>query len=179
MCCHSTNGSNYLLLYVLCRTNPTQWHLGDFFFKGTTISPGLLANDAYSKWPVSHPGMHGFDEWHSTEASAPSSTTNCGCKEEWWQSSQGCITGGGEWKNKSYHCTNYWSPLDLDAHHKATRPECRNASHGKAILQQDCVGNLTTKIEGDDSAYIVDTFEDFLNRKAGAGPEAAPFMALL
>ena len=34
---------------------------------------------------------------------------------------QGCITGGGKWQNKSYDCTNYWSPLDLNSHHQPTR----------------------------------------------------------
>ena len=48
-------------------------HLGDFFYKGKP-SLGALADTAekgyaYAKWPVSNPGMHGFDEWHSTEAS--------------------------------------------------------------------------------------------------------------
>jgi hypothetical protein len=33
------------------------------------------------------------------------------------------------------------------------------------VLQQDCVGNLTDKVEGDDSAYILDVFEDFMKRK--------------
>ena len=164
----------------IATTHIGKWHLGDFFYKGKTDVPGLLNNNAYGKWPVSNPGMHGFDEWHSTEASAPSSTTNCGCKEEWWNDAEGCITGGGAWHNKSYDCTNYWSPLDLDANHKPTRRDCSNEYNGTRVLQQDCVGNLTTKIEGDDSLYIMDTFEDFLTRKTTkGGPEESRFMALL
>lgn len=81
-----------------------KWHLGQFFPKPFITNP----HDAAKKWPVSNPGIHGFDEWHSTEASAPSSTTNCGCKEEWWNTSQGCMTGGGQWNNKTYACMNYW-----------------------------------------------------------------------
>lgn len=149
-----------------------KWHLGDFFFKDAK-NP----NFAYKKWPVSHPGMHGFDEWHSTEASAPSSTTNCGCNQEWWEASPGCITGGGEWEHKAYPCTNYWFPLDLDNQHKPTRPMCANESDGSVILQQDCVGNLTTKIPGDDSEYIMDVFEEYLTRKTGS--EKQPFLAML
>jgi hypothetical protein len=45
-----------------------KWHLGDFFYKGNTRYEEL--RDAYKKWPVSNPGMHGFDEWHSTEVGA-------------------------------------------------------------------------------------------------------------
>ena len=44
------------------------------------------------------------------------------------------------------------------------------------MLQQDCVGNLTSKIEGDDSSYIMDEFESFMVRKLGQN-ETAPFMA--
>eukprot|EP00041_Stephanoeca_diplocostata_P018626 m.391134 g.391134 ORF g.391134 m.391134 type:complete len:709 (+) comp21070_c0_seq4:212-2338(+) len=149
-----------------------KWHLGDFFFKDSK-----KPNFAYNKWPVSNPGMHGFDEWHSTEASAPSSTTNCGCEKQWWETSPGCITGGGQWENKAYACTNYWFPLDLDSQHKPTRPMCVNESNGAAVLQQDCVGNLTTKIPGDDSEYIMDVFEEYLTRKTGS--EKQPFLAML
>jgi hypothetical protein len=42
----------------------------------------------------------------------------------------------------------------------------------------DCVANLTTKIEGDDSAYIMDVFEEFLDRKT-SGPEKSLFLAVL
>ena len=145
-------------------------HLGEFFPKNNkNPSP------AYKRWPVSNPRIHGFEEWHSTEASAPSSTTNCGCRKEWWEASPGCITGGGAWQNKSYSCTNYWSATDLDnSSHVATRPECGVASTAKL----DCVANLTSKIEGDDSAYIMDTFEEFLDRKT-TGPEKSPFLAVL
>lgn len=46
-------------------------------------------------------------------------------------------------------CTNYWSPLP-------NAPlSCRNESNGKAVLAHQCVGNLTSKIQGDDSEYIV------------------------
>eukprot|EP00039_Didymoeca_costata_P025389 m.13161 g.13161 ORF g.13161 m.13161 type:complete len:719 (+) comp4799_c0_seq2:74-2230(+) len=149
-----------------------KWHLGDFFFKG-----GKRTEFAYNKWPVSNPGMHGFDEWHATEASAPSSTTNCGCDKAWWEASPGCITGGGDWQNKAYTCTNYWFPLDLDANHKPSRPECRNEFNGTNILAHDCVGNLTEKIEGDDSEYLMDLLEDFVTRKLSN--ESQPFLAFV
>ena len=46
-----------------------KWHLGDF-------KPLKGGN---KKWPVSHPGLHGFDQWFATQRSAPTSTINCGC----------------------------------------------------------------------------------------------------
>jgi len=30
-------------------------------------------------WPVPHPGIHGFDQWWTTERSAPTCTLNCAC----------------------------------------------------------------------------------------------------
>jgi hypothetical protein len=53
---------------------------------------------AFMHMPACAQGVHGFDEWHSTEASASSSTCNCACEENWLQG--GCISGGGEWGPK-------------------------------------------------------------------------------
>ena len=161
-----------------------KWHLGDFFYKGDgegdKLNPGELHRQplstddsgyAYGKWPVSNPGMHGFDEWHSTEASASSSTTNCDCDPEWGHEAPGCVAGGGKWgPSMNTGCTNYWSPM-ADA-----SPSCRNISEPKGVLAQRCVTNLTQKITGDDSEYIVDRFEAFVQRSVGSG---TPFMALL
>ena len=46
-----------------------KWHLGNFFPMEDPYYPSS-PSFAYSKWPVSHPGIAGFDFWHSTEASA-------------------------------------------------------------------------------------------------------------
>ena len=46
-----------------------KWHLGDF-------QPLKGGN---TKWPVSHPGLHGFDHWEATARSGPTITYNCGC----------------------------------------------------------------------------------------------------
>ena len=46
-----------------------KWHLGDF-----VPIPG-----GNKKWPVSHPGLHGFDQWWATERSTATCTPNCGC----------------------------------------------------------------------------------------------------
>ncbi len=49
-----------------------KWHLGD-----------LKAQKGGNKqWPVSHPGMHGFDEWLVTLRSAPTTNLNCACYNE-------------------------------------------------------------------------------------------------
>ena len=46
-----------------------KWHLGDF-------QPLKGGN---TKWPVSHPGLHGFDRWEATARSGPTITFNCAC----------------------------------------------------------------------------------------------------
>ena len=68
-----------------------KWHLGDF----------KKLKYGNKKWPVSHPGLHGFDQWQATERSTSTCTTNCGC----FKNSK-CINGHyGE--NPS--CTNYYT----------------------------------------------------------------------
>lgn len=148
-----------------------KWHLGDFWDKGESAK----GNFALSKWPASHPGMHGYDEWAATEASASSSTTNCGCVASWKDTGKGCIVGGGSFQKKALKCTNYWSPTDLDSKHVPSRPECRKTK----TTGRDCVANLTSKIEGDDSMYMMDVFEEFLQRKAPGGAEESPWYAHL
>ena len=46
-----------------------KWHLGNFKRPVNANNPA----------EVSHPGLHGFDQWWATEASAPTSYLNCGC----------------------------------------------------------------------------------------------------
>ena len=158
-----------------------KWHLGNFFPKRATKHD--WPNE---RWPTSSPRVHGFDEWHSTEASASSSMCNCGCDASWATSpagdpgatqGTGCVTGGGDFVSTPMACTNYWSPTDLDERrHAPTRPHCALAPN--ATLD-GCVANLTSKIVGDDSRHIVDVFEEFLERKAPGGSEEAPFLAVL
>jgi hypothetical protein len=155
-------------------------HLGNFFPK-----PGVTKNNwANNKWPTSSPRTHGFDEWHSTEASASSSMCNCGCDPDWASSSGGdpgstqgigCITGGGNFSSKAYPCTNYWAPVDLSSTHTPMNPACESALN--ATLG-GCTANMTSKIMGDDSMLMMDLFEDFLIRKAPGGKEESPFLAV-
>eukprot|EP01059_Diplonema_ambulator_P032057 TRINITY_DN60_c0_g1_i1.p1 TRINITY_DN60_c0_g1~~TRINITY_DN60_c0_g1_i1.p1 ORF type:complete len:694 (+),score=216.79 TRINITY_DN60_c0_g1_i1:125-2083(+) len=135
-----------------------KWHLGDFWVKGEPPTYPM------TKWPSSNPGHHGFQEWHATEASAESSTPNCGCVPEWKYQGKGCITGNGEWVNDALECTNYWRAAE-------ETPEC----FAPATTTRDCVANLTQKIEGDDSEYIVDIFSNFLSKRN----TSKPFFAFL
>ena len=80
--------------------------------------------------------------------------TNCGCSPDWVNEGQGCVVGGGEFKREALNCSNYWGPTDV----ASSRPECK-LPH---MADRSCVANLTTKIPGDDSAYIMDVFEEFL-----------------
>jgi arylsulfatase A-like enzyme len=142
-----------------------KWHLGDFWVKD-----GRPSNYAVDKWPSSHPGIHGFDEWHATEASAPSTSTNCGCDPSWLTQGRGCVSSGGKWRtDKTHDCTNYWSPTDVQ------RSECLLSDS----TSRDCVANLTSKIEGDDSEYMMDYFEDFLKRMSPTSKTAKPWFAQL
>ena len=68
-----------------------KWHLGDF-------KPLKGGNP---KWPVSHPGMHGFQHWWATERSAPNANINCACFDN-----KLCIQGH---YGNNPPCTNYYT----------------------------------------------------------------------
>ena len=137
-----------------------KWHLGDFWVKGEPPTYAM------KKWPSSHPGQHGFDTWHATEASAESSTLNCGCVPEWKFEGKGCVNGSGKWERSSLECTNYWFFSE-----DTPSPHCMEP----ATTDRGCVANLTQKITGDDSLHIVSQFEDFLGNKS----QDQPFLAAL
>eukprot|EP01063_Lacrimia_lanifica_P013714 TRINITY_DN2032_c0_g1_i3.p2 TRINITY_DN2032_c0_g1~~TRINITY_DN2032_c0_g1_i3.p2 ORF type:complete len:721 (+),score=249.85 TRINITY_DN2032_c0_g1_i3:55-2217(+) len=148
-----------------------KWHLGDFWVKEGRHKK------ASETWPSSNPGHHGFDVWHATEASAESSTPNCGCDPAWRAQGNGCIVGGGAWTtSEALECTNYWR-WAKDA--GALDAKCFEA----ASTDRSCVANLTQKIEGDDSEYIMDLFEAWLTDDVGLGggqgDAKAPFFAFL
>ena len=90
---------------------------------------------------------------------------NCGCRNEWVEDGKGCVIGGGIFRHESLPCTNYWMPKDAS-------PEC----HAANTSTLHCVGNLTSKIEGDDTEHILDVFEDFLERQVET---KKPFLAEL
>ena len=66
-----------------------KWHLGNF----------KRPENADKTAEVSHPGLHGFDQWWATEASAPTSYLNCGCFNDTANINKHCKKG----------CCNYHS----------------------------------------------------------------------
>eukprot|EP00118_Oscarella_pearsei_P025379 m.308089 g.308089 ORF g.308089 m.308089 type:complete len:508 (+) comp43362_c0_seq1:29-1552(+) len=107
-----------------------KWHLGDF-----KELPG-----GNPKWPVSHPGKHGFDVWMATERSAPTATMNCGCFNQ-------SICMKGHYAKDDFACINYWSPSS-------------KAPNG--------IMNLTVPEKADDSEFLVDQLEEFLHQMSTA-----------
>jgi|TARA_B110000208_G_C11689769_1_gene401824 hypothetical protein len=88
---------------------------------------------------------------------------NCGCETAWATSAggdlpskgaptpvtgKGCITGGGNFSSKTYDCTNYWQPTDLNAKHERGLSKCASANMSTL---KGCTGNMTTKITGNDN----------------------------
>ena len=142
-----------------------QWHLGDFFPKDNK-NPSY----AYKKWPVMNPGMVGFGHWFSTEASASSTTLNCGCDAAWPLEAPGCVLGGGAWTmGKSLACTNFWSPTDSPHAPVA-------ACHEPATATLACVANSTVKVQGDSTLHMLERLAAFVNASTAA---AQPFFAAL
>ena len=68
-----------------------KWHIGDF----------KALKGGNKKWPVSHPGLHGFDQWQATERSAPTCTVNCACFKQ-----SDCELGHYTYPPP---CTNYYT----------------------------------------------------------------------
>ena len=117
-----------------------KWHIGDL--KNTSTN----GKEHHKKWPVSHPGMHGFDKWWVTERSAPTANVNCWCFEDQTQ----CITG--HYEVPRLPCSNYHT---VDKH-------------------TDTLRSYNDLIAGDDSHFIANQFEQFLQESSGK-----PFFAYL
>ena len=117
-----------------------KWHLGDL----------KKLKNGNAKWPVSHPGMHGFDDWLVTERSTPTYNLNCACFAD---ESSLCQPLGHNKHTKG--CTNYYTIRDGESH----------------------LDPVQYPIRGEDSDFIVTKFEEFLNRTREEG--AGPFFAYL
>ena len=100
-----------------------KWHLGDF-----KELPG-----GNKKWPISHPGMHGFESWWGTERSAQSANLNCACFND---SKKNCIMG-----------------------HYDSLPPCFNYY---TVSDEGTMNGIDHPLVGDDSHYIVGLFEEYL-----------------
>lgn len=116
-----------------------KWHMGDF----------KRERRGNKKWPVSHPGMHGFDEWLSTLRSAPTANPNCACYDKGGDSE--CDIGH---YTTPFPCTDYYTV-------KSRRGELEPLGY---------------PITGDDSDFILQQFEDYLERVLRSGK---PFFVYL
>eukprot|EP00117_Sycon_ciliatum_P009135 scpid52136/ scgid1026/ N-acetylgalactosamine-6-sulfatase; Chondroitinsulfatase; Galactose-6-sulfate sulfatase; N-acetylgalactosamine-6-sulfate sulfatase len=128
-----------------------KWHLGDFF----------QLPKSNPKWPISHPGTHGFDEWMATERSTPTATTNCGCfKPDKCQN--------GHWPD-NVACNNYWGQNTPALHLN----DAGVHGFGGAPVP---VTNLSTPVPGDDSEYLGNVAESYIRRQVSSG---SPFFLYL
>ena len=99
-----------------------KWHVGDL----------QVVDGGNKRWPVSHPGMHGFDEWLVTERDSFSVAPNCGCYNRF-----SCTVGNQFYEHK--FCRDY---------HYMDHESNRLRAYNKSIVG--------------DSDFIVDMFEKFL-----------------
>ena len=107
-----------------------KWHLGDF----------KKLDGGNPKWPVSHPGQHGFQEWWATERSAPTVNINCACFDK-----NLCVNGHYDGLPP---CTNYYTVHQRD---------------GMLV-------NYSRPENGDDAHFIVAQFENFLQQRSSSRP---------
>ena len=108
-----------------------KWHVGD-------LRPLKGGHDL---WPVSHPGMHGFEDWLVTERSGITATPNCGCFHN-----ATCLMGHCKAKAKQY-CRNYYY----------------------LSKENNKIEGYDEPIPGDDSHFILDKFEDYLRKVTKSG----------
>ena len=118
-----------------------KWHLGD-------LKP---VERGSARWPVSHPGMHGFSEWLVTERASPTHNLNCACFEN---ASSNCQPLGHY--NNLPPCSNYYS---INHAQNSTRLE-----------------PLDAPVQGDDSEFLVERFENFLEK---AVDNKSPFFVVI
>ncbi len=101
-----------------------KWHVGDL----------KVIEGGNKKWPVSHPGMHGFDLWLVTERDTSSVAPNCQCSERF-----SCTVEKRWYQHKT--CRDY--------HYMDKESEKLQAYHNSII---------------GDSDFIVDMFEKYLQK---------------
>ena len=116
-----------------------KWHVGD-------VKP---LKGGHPVWPVSHPGMHGFDEWLVTMRSVATATPNCGCFKN---ASRSCVMG----------------------HYEGKKSSCRNYHFYSKKKNQ--VKSYPISITGDDSHFLFTKFHDFLKKVT---EENKPFFIFL
>ncbi|XP_065903953.1 N-acetylgalactosamine-6-sulfatase-like [Dysidea avara] len=98
-----------------------KWHLGDF----------KKLDGGNKKWPISHPGQHGFDKWWATERSAPTCSLNCGCFPH-----AECVLG--HYKERP-SCTNYHTNKTAHTIKSWNDPITGDDSHFMWYVAQDYI----------------------------------------
>ena len=115
-----------------------KWHIGDLRRLGR----------GHGIWPVSHPGMHGFEEWLVTERSGITATPNCGCFQN-----ATCITG-----------------------HYGDKPACKN--YYFYSKDEEEVKGYPEPIRGDDSHFILEKFHKYLDKVTKSNQPFFAFLSL-
>ena len=108
----------------------------------------------HSRWSPSNPSQNGFDVWKVTERSVPTSTPNCGC----------------------FNVTQ----CALGHYRRQGAPPCTNY-HSMASNNSGIVVDHDELINKDDSEFIVDEFETFLDDTLAHSHASArqPFFAYI
>ena len=124
-----------------------KWHLS------------VLKNDSID-CPVIHPGMYGFDEWWVTQVGVVSTLNpNCNCFD-----SSECDFG-------------HWQlNIDIDSYTDITKPDIKCTNYYTLDPDTGDLNPYPEPIEGDDSNFIVDLFETFLDNVVESGQ---PFFVYL
>jgi len=118
-----------------------KWHLGSFF------------ND--TRMPSS-PMFHGFDHMNATVEVAPTATANCGCHADWEAS---CNFGH---YGQHTHCSGGVGPAG-----EAVPNGCCFNYWWEDPASPHGVTNLTNPSYDDDSSYLAEAFEIFLDSRNG------------
>ena len=120
-----------------------KWHLGDL---SPCTTPSMYSHPL---WPVSHPGVHGFDTWWMTERAVPTIASNCPCFER-----------------KSQCVQRYRQTL------AARRLSCSNY-----YSMDNTITSWPSLIAEDDSHFTFERFADFL-QSVKSGQQFFAYIAL-
>eukprot|EP00045_Choanoeca_perplexa_P010428 m.105203 g.105203 ORF g.105203 m.105203 type:complete len:534 (-) comp15277_c0_seq1:117-1718(-) len=117
-----------------------KWHLGSFYNDSEALG-GL----------TSSPVTHGFDHFNATVEVAPTATTNCNCRKDW---SENCLYGH---YNGTNHCAGHVGPDGTNCCFNYWWDA--NEDHG--------VTNYTKPVPQDDTEYLTDSFDRFMDARDG------------
>ena len=142
----------------------------DTFHAGKWHVSKLANGPSADPTAISTPGNNGFDEWVATESLTPTHKPNCGCFP--WDRNA-CDMGLYGEKNGYFNFIYSAYPLKFLSESSPNAFQCTPYYEGTSSGKAKQVRSLITK---DDSAYVVDKFEEFVRRK---GRAKNPFYAQL